>query len=366
MDLGRLDHVALLGNFLPRKCGIATYTTDSYQSLRDRFPELQVDVYAMDDRPEGYTYPPAVVRSIQQDDRADYIEAARAIESSGAQVLWLQHEFGIFGGPAGDAVLALLDRITIPVVVALHTVLEQPDPDQRRVTEALLRRAARVTVMAERGRETLVRVYGARRNMIAVVPHGVPDRDFADPNDFKDRFGWQGRDVILTFGLLSPGKGIETMITALPAIVSRASAGALCGTWCHPPAILSSTKAKPIVSGLAAQAAELGVGGHIQFIDEFVEHDALIDRLQAADIYVTPYHNPAQVTSGTLAYAVGVGKAVVSTPYIHATEILSDGHGVLVDFGDAAAFAREVGGPAWRASATALPCHAAPMRVAGP
>jgi glycosyltransferase involved in cell wall biosynthesis len=343
MDLGRLDHVALLGNFLPRQCGIATYTTDTYQALRDRFPDLKVDVYAMDDRPEGYDYPPAVVRSIRQNDRLDYVDAARAIEGSGAQVLWLQHEFGIYGGSAGEHVLALLDRLTLPLVVTLHTVLEHPDADQRRVTEAILRRAARVIVMAERGRDTLVRVYGARRSAIAVIPHGVPDRPFADPNDFKARFGWDGRDVVLTFGLLSPGKGIETMIAALPAIAERhpnllyVVVGAT-----HPHLIAREGEAYR--DRLKAQAAELGVGGHIQFVDEFVDHDALIDRLQAADVYVTPYHNPAQVTSGTLAYAVGVGKAVVSTPYVHATEILSDGHGVLVDFGDAAAFAREING----------------------
>ena len=343
MDLGRLDRIALLGNFLPRKCGIATYTTDTWAALRARFPDLAVDVYAMDDRAEGYDYPDAVVRSIPQDDRLAYVEAARAIETSGAQVLWLQHEFGIFGGIAGDHVLALLDRLTIPVVVTLHTVLEQPNDDQRRVTEALLRRAARVIVMAERGRDTLVRSYGARRTQIAVVPHGVPDRPFADPTTFKERFGWAGREVVLTFGLLSPGKGIETMIAALPAIAERhpgllyVVVGAT-----HPH--LVAREGEAYRERLQAQAAELGVADHIEFVDEFVEHDALIDRLQAADIYVTPYCNPAQVTSGTLAYAVGVGKAVVSTPYVHATEILADGHGVLVDFGDAAAFAREIDG----------------------
>lgn len=342
-DTTELARIALLGNFLPRKCGIATYTTDTYTALRARFPDLAVDVYAMDDRPEGYDYPAAVVGSIQQDDRLAYSAAARTIAESGAQVLWLQHEFGIFGGSAGDHILALLDRLTIPVVVTLHTVLENPDADQRRVTEALLRRAARVIVMAERGRETLIGTYGARRTAISVIPHGVPDRQFADPNALKPQFGWEGRDVVLTFGLLSPGKGIETMIAALPAIVEK-----------HPTAlyvVLGATHPNLIARDgeayrerLAAQAAELGISDNVQFIDEFVDHTALIDRLQAADIYVTPYNNPAQVTSGTLAYAVGVGKAVVSTPYVHATEILSDGHGVLVDFGDSDGFAREVGG----------------------
>ena len=340
---GQLHHIALLGNFLPRKCGIATYTTDTYTALRERFPDLAVDVYAMDDRPEGYDYPSAVVGSIQQNDRLAYAETARTITTSGAQELWLQHEFGIFGGPVGDYVLALLDRITIPVVVTLHTVLENPTPDQRRVTEALLRRCARAIVMAERGRDTLVRVYGARRSVISVIPHGVPDRDFVDPDTFKGRFGWNDRKIVLTFGLLSPGKGIETMIAALPAIVAR-----------HPDVLyvvlgathpnLVAREGEAYRERLIDQADRLGVADNIEFLNEFVDHTALIDRLQAADIYVTPYNNPAQVTSGTLAYAVGVGKAVVSTPYVHATEILSDGHGVLVDFGDSAAFAHEIDG----------------------
>lgn len=342
-DTGRLDHVVLVGNFLPRKCGIATYTTDTWAALSKHCPDLTVDVWAMDDRPEGYNYPPAVTGSIPQNDRGAYLAAAREIEASGAQALWLQHEFGIFGGPAGDHILALLDRVTLPLVVTLHTVLAEPNADQRRVTEALLRRAARVIVMAELGRETLVKNYGARQSAINVIPHGVPDRPFADPDDFKRRFGWDGRKVVLTFGLLSPDKGIETMIAALPAIAER-----------HPDLLyvvlgathphLVAREGEAYRDRLKAQAAELGVGDHVAFLDEFAEQAALIDRIQAADVYVTPYRNPAQVTSGALSYAVGVGKAVVATPYVHATEILADGHGVLVDFGDSAGFAREIDG----------------------
>lgn len=342
-DLDSLDRIALVGNFLPRKCGIATYTTDTYNALTARYPDLAIDVWAMDDRPEGYDYPPAVTGSIAQNERAAYLAVAREIEASGAQVLWLQHEFGIFGGAAGEHILALLDRVTMPVVVTLHTVLAQPNPDQRRVTEALLRRAARVIVMAERGRDTLVKVYGARPASVAVIPHGVPDRDFIEPDDFKDRFGWHGRKVVLTFGLLSPDKGIETMIAALPAVAAH-----------HPDllyVVLGAThphlvkhEGEAYRERLQAQAAELGVGDHVAFINEFVETDSLVERLQAADVYVTPYRNPEQSTSGALSYAIGVGKAVVSTPYVHATEILSDGHGVLVDFGDSAGFAREVDG----------------------
>ena len=217
MKAPKIQHIALIGNFLPRKCGIATYTTDTYAALKARFPDLRVDVYAMDDHPGRYDYPDAVTGSIPQQERPAYIETARRIEASGAQALWVQHEYGIYGGPAGEHLIALLDRLSIPVIATLHTVLEKPNPDERRVMEALLRRASRVIVMAEKGREILKRVHGADDKKIAMIPHGVPDRPFADPEDFKPRFGWQGREVILTFGLLAPSKGIETMIEAMPA-----------------------------------------------------------------------------------------------------------------------------------------------------
>ncbi|MCP3735125.1 glycosyltransferase family 4 protein [Sphingomonas sp. RP10(2022)] len=336
-----IRHLAMIGNFLPRQCGLATFTTDVWQAMRDRFPDVTVDVYAMDDHPGRYAYPPAVTGSIPQHELSAYLATARTIEASGAQAIWVQHEYGIYGGPAGEHLLALLDRTTLPVIVTLHTVLEKPNADERRVLEGLLRRAAKVVVMAERGRDILRRVYGANPRQIAMIPHGVPDRPFVDPETLKPRFGWQGRDVVLTFGLLAPGKGIETIIEALPAIAER-----------HPNllyVVLGATHPNLVAhegeayrDRLKALAEEQGVGGNIAFVDAFLEHDELIDYLQAADIYATPYLNPAQITSGTLSYAVGVGKAVVSTPYVHATEILADGHGVLVDFRDAAAFAREI------------------------
>ena len=336
-----IDHLALIGNFLPRQCGLATFTTDVYQAMRDRFPDIQVDVYAMDDHPGRYDYPSAVVAAIPQGELAAYIETARAIENSGAQAIWLQHEYGIFGGPAGEHILALLDRTTLPLIVTLHTVLEKPSADERRVLEGLMRRAAKVVVMAERGREILARVYGASPRQVAMIPHGVPDRSYVDPDTLKAKFGWEGREVVLTFGLLAPSKGIETMIEALPAVKAN-----------HPDllyVVLGATHPNLVAhegeryrDTLIGLAREKGVAENVSFVDAFVEHDELIDYLQAADIYATPYLNPAQITSGTLSYAVGVGKAVVSTPYVHATEILADGHGVLVPFRDAAAFAREI------------------------
>jgi len=336
-----IGHVALLGNFLPRKCGLATYTTDTYHALAARFPEMRVDVYAMDDHPGRYAYPPEVTRAIPQRERIAYLDAARAIEASGAQALWVQHEYGIYGGSAGDHLIALLDRISIPVIATLHTVLEHPNPDERRVMEALLRRAARVIVMAERGRDILKRVHGVDGRRVSMIPHGVPDRPFADPDSMKPRFGWQGRKVVLTFGLLAPNKGIETIIEAMPAIVAAEPDAHYVVLGATHPNLLAH-EGESYRDRLIAQATERGVADHVEFIDLFVEQDELLDYLQAADLYVTPYNNPAQITSGTLSYAVGVGKAVVSTPYVHATEILADGHGVLVDFRDSAGFAKAI------------------------
>lgn len=306
----RTTHIALIGNFLPRQCGIATYTTDTYLALVDRFPGLRVDVYAMNDRPQGYDYPAEVTGTIAQDDRMDYLAAARDIEKSGAKAVWLQHEYGIFGGPAGEHILALLDRVSVPVIVTLHTILETPNDDQRRVMDGLLKRAAKIVVMAEIGREILVRVYGANPNSILMIPHGVPDRALVDPDTMKSRFGWAGRKVLLTFGLLAPNKGIESVIAAMPAIVEAdpSSLYVVLGAT-HPN--LVAREGEAYRDRLKALTVDQGIADHVRFIDGFIENEELLDYLQAADLYVTPYTNPAQITSGTLSYAIGVGKAVV-------------------------------------------------------
>ena len=339
--IGNINHIALIGNFLPRQCGIATYTSDTYGALRNAFPDLTVDVYAMDDHAESYDYPDAVTGTIAQQDRAAYLATARTIMDSGAQALWLQHEYGIYGGDAGEMILGLLDRLSIPIVVTLHTVLERPSAKERAVLEGLLRRAARVIVMAERGRDILTRVYGANAKMIAMIPHGVPDRPLLDPAAMKPRFGWAGRKIILTFGLLAPDKGIGTMIEAMPRIVEQHPDATYVVLGATHPNLLSH-EGERYRDTLQALAIAQGVADNVVFLDSFVDHDLLLDYLQAADVYVTPYLNPAQITSGTLSYAVGLGQAVVSTPYVHATEILADGHGVLIDFRDHAAFAREI------------------------
>ena len=339
----RVGRIALIGNHLPRRCGLATYTTDVARALAERFPEIRVDIWAMNDGGKSYAYPDHLAGSIEQDDAASYLEAARAITASKADMVWIQHEFGIFGGKAGDLVLTLIDRMTVPVAVAMHTVLAEPDRDQRRVTLALVERCETIIVMAEAARQLLIAQYGADPGQVIVIPHGIPDRPFTETAPMKARLGLQGCDVIMTFGLLSPGKGIETMIAAMPAIVRR-NPGALylvLGAT-HPHCLAQSGEAYR--ESLAALAEELGVAANVRFLDAFVEHDELLDYLTAADIYVTPYLNPAQVTSGTLAYAVGLGKPVVSTPYVHARELLGSGIGRLVEFGDSAGFAASIAG----------------------
>ncbi len=333
--------LALIGNALPRKCGLATFTSHVADALRVRYPALILDHYAIDDS-TGVTYPDDI-HTIRLDTLADYRDAAGRIEASGAGAIWLQHEYGIFGGEAGAYILDLLNSTSLPVIVTLHTVLEKPNPVERAVFERLLERADHLIVMASHGADILRRVYGVAPHRFTIIPHGVPDRPQRNPEDLKARFGWQGRRVLMTFGLLAPDKGIQHMIEAMPAIVAA-----------HPDALyavvgathpnLVRREGERYREALMERAAELGVAAHIRFTDAFVEQEELLDMLQASDIYVTPYLNMAQVTSGTLSYAVAVGKPVVSTPYLHARELLADDHGVIVAPADPAALAEAIGG----------------------
>lgn len=338
---GNIGRIALIGNFLPRRCGMATFTTDIYRAFEKRFPDIVMNVWAMNDRGNQYDYPPEVTGSIDADDPESYRVAARQIVASHPDLVWIQHEFGIFGGPAGDYLITLLDSLSCPVAATLHTILSQPEAAQRRVMDALVARCRTLIVMAEEGRRILIDVYGADPARIAVIPHGVPDRPFASTSAMKRQLGLDGHDVILTFGLLSPGKGIQTMIEAIPAIVDRfprALYVVLGAT--HPHTIAHDGESYR--DSLKALAARLGVSDHVRWVDAFVETDALLDYLEAADIYATPYLNPAQITSGTLSYAIGLGKPVVATPYVHARELLARDHGRLVDFGDSNGFAKAI------------------------
>ncbi|KTE76568.1 glycosyltransferase family 4 protein [Sphingopyxis sp. A083] len=333
--------MALVGGFIPRRCGIATFTADVRASLAEAAPDLVVDVYAMAPAAAPILFDPVVRGIITEGDVGSFIDAARQIEASCADIVWLQHEFGLFGGSAGDMILELVDRVAAPLVVTLHTVLAEPDADQRRVMDRLIARAARIFVMSERSGDLLRSVYRADEDQIALIAHGVPDRPFGRASQFKPRFGFAGKQVALTFGLLSPGKGIEAVIEALPAIVEDHPDFLYCIAGATHPNLLVH-EGEAYRDRLEALAVSLGVDAHVRWIDAFMETDDLLDLLEAADIYITPYTGAQQSTSGTLAYAMALGKAVISTPYVHAVELLADDHGVLVPFNDSEAITNEV------------------------
>ncbi len=338
-DLPVLRHIAIIGNALPRRCGLATFTTDTVNAMRSRFPNLTVDHYAMDDG-TGVTYPDNV-RTIAVNDQAAYRETAGLIEASGAQAIWLQHEFGIFGGDAGTYILELLERSTLPLMATLHTILDEPSDNERQVFVRLLARAAHLIVMAERGRSILRDAYGIAETMVSLVPHGAPDRAYVDPDTVKARFGLEGRKVVTTFGLLSPNKGVQYVIEAMQQIIAKVpDAYYIVIGATHPN--LVRVEGEAYRDSLIARAAEFGVTDRIRFVDTFVQQDELLDWLEACDVYVSSPLNLAQVTSGTLSYAVALGKPVVSTPYVHACEILKDETGVLVPPRDVDALAKTI------------------------
>jgi len=335
------QHIAVIGNYSPRQCGIATFTTDLCDALAGVAPDAQIDALAMNDRPEGYPYPSRVRFELPQNDALAYRRAADFLNLQNPDVVCVQHEYGIFGGAAGSYLLALLEQLRMPVVTTLHTILKEPDAQQRLVLIELARRSERLVVMSERGAGLLHDVYGVPAEKIDLIPHGIPDVPFIDPNFYKDELNAAGKTVILTFGLLSANKGVENVIAAMPAILER-----------HPNVVyvvLGAThphvrqhEGERYRSMLQAMASSLGVAEHVRFYDQFVALDELVRFIGAADIYVTPYLNEAQITSGTLAYTVGAGKAVISTPYWYAEEMLSEGRGTLVPFRDAPAIANAV------------------------
>lgn len=334
-------HVALVGGFTPRRCGIATFTADTRASLIEADETLVVDVYAMTPAPDAIDFGSAVAATICESDAESYASAAAAIAQSGADMVWLQHEFGLFGGPAGNLVLELVDRIAVPLIITLHTVLPAPDASQMAVMQRLVARASKLVVMSQEARHLLARVYGAGDDQIELIPHGVPDRPFGRSHAFKKQFGFAGKKVLMTFGLLSPGKGIEAVIAALPAIIADHPEALYCIVGATHPNLLAR-EGEAYRERLHALAESLGVEAHIHWTDAFLDAGALLDLIEAADIYVTPYPGAAQSTSGTLSYAVALGKAVVSTPYVHAKELLADDHGRLVPFNDSAAIATEI------------------------
>jgi len=336
-----IDSVAVIGNYLPRQCGIATFTTDLVEGLSAEAPDIYCWATAMNDKPEGYPYPEKVRFEINQNKLTDYSVASQFLNISQTDIVCVQHEYGLFGGPAGSHLLKLLGGLRMPVVTTLHTVLKDPAPEYRDVMCKLSDLSDKLVVMSHKASDFLKDIYAVPEEKIAFIHHGIPDTPFIDSSFNKDKFGVEGKKVLLTFGLLSPNKGIENVLQALPAVIKK-----------HPDVvyiILGATH--PHILKLHGDAyrimlqqlvRKLDIGEHVIFQNRFVELKELCEFLGIADLYVTPYLEEAQITSGTLAYAMGTGKAVISTPYWYATEMLAEGRGRIVPFRNPVAMAEQI------------------------
>ena len=337
----KLNRIAFIGNYLPRQCGIATFTTDLCEAITARYHQTTCIAVPVNDIEAGYTYPARVRFELTEKDIDSYHRAADFLNINSVDLVSLQHEYGIFGGQAGSHILVLLRGLRMPIVTTFHTILRDPAPDQKRVLQEIAALSDRIVVMSQRGTEFLHEVYDVSPDKIDLIPHGIPDVPFTDPSFHKDLFGVEGKNVLLSFGLLSASKGIENVISALPAILDRHPnvvyiiVGAT-----HPHVIRNEGETYRL--SLQWLAREKGVEGQVIFYNRFVSMEELVEFISTADIYITPYLNEAQITSGTLAYTLGAGKAVISTPYWYAEEMLAEGRGVLVPFRDPAALAEQV------------------------
>jgi len=333
--------IAFVGNYLPRECGIATFTTDLCTALAAEYGEGRLFAIPVNDPDCKYIYPERVRLEIAQEVISSYEQAADFLNFNGNDLVCLQHEYGIYGGRAGSHILTLLRKLKMPLVTTLHTVLREPDASQRAVLEEIAQLSDRLIVMSELAAQLLREVYAVPNGKIDIIPHGVPDFPFMDPNYYKDKFGTEGKSVLLTFGLLSPNKGIENVIRALPAILARLpNVVYIVSGVTHPH--IRRREGEHYREGLRALAGQLGVSDQLILNNRFVSAEELVEQVGACDIYITPYKHEAQVVSGTLAIALGAGKAIVSTPYWHAKELLAEKRGVIVPFDTPNAIAESV------------------------
>lgn len=326
-----VNRIAFVGNYIPRQCGIATFTTDLAEAIASQYPQTSSIALAINDVEGGYSYLPRVKFELGENDPIAYKRAADYLNVKDVDVVSLQHEYGIFGGPAGGLILDLLRNLRMPVVTTLHTILKEPDPVQLKVLQEIAHLSSRLVVMSQRGMDYLQQIYQIPAEKIDFIPHGIPDIPFVDPNFYKDHFGVEGKIVLLTFGLLSPNKGIEHVIRAMPAIIRQFPNVVYIVLGATHPHVLKM-HGEEYRESLQRLARDLNVEQSVIFDNRFVSLEELVEYIGAADIYITPYLNPQQITSGTLAYTVGAGKAVISTPYWYAEELLADDRGILVPF----------------------------------
>jgi glycosyltransferase involved in cell wall biosynthesis len=330
--------IAVIGNHLPRQCGIATFTTDLCDAIAAEYRAAQLSVVAVNDGNSTYSYPERVRFEISEGDLASYSAAADYLNASNVDLVCLQHEYGIFGGKSGNYIMELLKHLHMPVITTLHTVLREPNLDQRVVMHKIAARSERLIVMSQYSLRVLQEVFNVPAEKIELIPHGIRDLPFEQPDIYKKRFSCQGKSVLLTFGLLSPNKGFENVIRAMPSILANHSnvvymiAGAT-----HPH--VRAREGDRYRLELQALAEKLGVERQVLFLNRFVSPEEMASLVGSADIYITPYCHEAQAVSGTLAYAMGAGKAIISTPYWYAAEVLDQGRGMLVPFENSAAIA---------------------------
>ncbi len=334
-----LRSIGILGNHTPRQCGLATFTSHLHGAFSEAFPELDSFVLAMNDPGMRYVYPSQVRLELPEADRSAYEQAAVRLNADATDLLNVQHEYGIYGGRAGEYLLNLLRGLRMPIVTTLHTLLPRPNADQLAVMNELTSLSQRVVVMSSQGADILREVHGVPAAKIDFIPHGIPSIPFGSHG--KGKLGFAGKNLILTFGLLSPDKGIEYVIDALPAVLAEfpETVYLVLGAT-HPH--LRAQQGEAYREMLQDRAERLGVASHVVLDNRFVSQEELNEVLGAADIYITPYLKEEQSTSGTLAYAVGCGKAVISTPYLYAKELLAEGRGLLVPWRDPGAMAREI------------------------
>ncbi|MCA0456715.1 MAG: glycosyltransferase family 4 protein [Chloroflexi bacterium] len=333
--------IAFIGSYTPRQCGIATFTQDLSKAICDYNPDMNCFIVPVNDTVEGYDYPDEVRFEIQEQNIDSYRTAADYLNINGVDLVCLQHEYGIYGGTAGSHILALLRELRMPVVTTFHTVLKTPDTYQRKVLTEIARLSDRVVVMSQIAVDFLTSIYEVPADKIDLIHHGIPDIPFVDPNFYKDQFGVEGKPLLLTFGLLSANKGIENVINALPAVIEHYPDVMYFVVGATHPNVLRHD-GEDYRLRLRHIARQKGVSDHVVFFNRFVSMKELIEFIGATDIYITPYLNQAQIVSGTLAYTVGAGKAVISTPYWYAEELLDEGRGSLVPFGDSEAIADQV------------------------
>lgn len=340
--IGHINKIAVIGNYVPRQCGIATFTTDLCNALAAEVPgDEDIIAVAMDNIPKGYDYPSRVKFRIRENVQSDYFWAADFLNANQINIAILQHEYGIFGGEDGSYILHLIKSLQMPVLTNLHTVLENPTEGQKLIMRELVKYSDRLLVMSHKAVDLLIKAYGVDEDMIAFIPHGIPDVPFEDPGLYNDLFGVKDKEVILTFGLLNPGKGIENMIKAMPAIVEKnPDVVYIILGQTHPS--IREIEGDSYRHGLQQLVNSLGLGEYIFFHNYFLKLETLVQYLQTSIVYAIPYLRKEQITSGTLAYALGAGTAVVSTPFWFAEELLAENRGRLVPFNDIQALAGEI------------------------